>query len=241
MPDNQIVETELRKLIESVDGDYVAIYDKLVKKIDEMAIVELTPTNVDARKESWRKALAKKDKGPLRKAYETMRSYVALARQNAAIIESEPSELTAPQAASLMKQFISLKSLETIAKADRDAIKRRVMAAMTEMKAAEGEQFPENVNATIDVPEEGHRFFRYGTGRQDPELDEEHLRQLLGPEVWERVTRLEVIPEQKIRTLDYGLLIQAAQADPKLGVLEKVRDALIVGGWKSPSFTIQEL
>lgn len=241
MTSTQIAQTEIRNLLAAAGGDYVAAYDRLVSQANENAIYEEQRSTSSARKLAWRSALARRDRGQLRKAYETMRSYVKLAKTNSDIVEQDPSVLSPAESRSLMQQFIDLRNIEVMVKADREAIKDRVFASMTEELAAKGEEFPENTNASIDVTDLGYRFDRYGAGRYNPELDEATLRESLGEDVWDKVTRLEIIPEQKIRTLDYGLLIQVAHNHPELAVLEKVRGALILGAWKKPSFTIRPL
>jgi hypothetical protein len=234
----EIVATELRTLLANAGGDYVRAYDALVAA-ETTKVLVAKKTTVEHRKQAWRNALAKKDKGVLATAYTVMRGYVAKARKNAPVVDAEPSVLDENEALNLMSQFIDLRNIEVMVKADREAIKERVMASMTEDLAAQGEEFPEHVNASIDVPQLGYRFAREGTGRQDPGVDEAKLAGLLGDDLWHQVTTVEIIPERKVRKLDIGLVMEAARQDPS--ILEKLRNSLKVGGWKSPSFTIRKL
>jgi hypothetical protein len=234
--------SELRTLLAKAGGDYVKAYDALVEEQTSKVLVAKR-TTVEHRKIAWRNALARRDKGVLREAYNTLRGYVAKARDNAVVCAEEtPGVLDVDQAEALMSQFIDLRRIEAMVKADREAIKERVSASMTEDMAAQGEEFPEHVNASIDVPALGYRFSREGQGRKDPTLDEAKLAELLGEQLWSQVSTEEIIPEQRIRKLNIPLLMQrAAQDRNEALILEHLRESLVVGGFKPGSFTIREL
>jgi hypothetical protein len=107
---------------------------------------------------------------------------------------------------------------------------------MTAEFEAEGDEYPEHINASIDAPEFGKRFARQGCGRKDPSLDEKKLAKLLGDKVWEQVTVEKV---EVTREVDLGSLMQLAKHDPE--ILEKLRASLKVGEWKSPSFAVHNI
>lgn len=233
-----VVETELRTLLANSGGDYVKAYEKLVEAEASKELAVIERSNSEGRKGAWRTALAKKDRATLREAYDRLRGYVAKARSNAPIITQEPSVLTQSEARSLMEQFVDLRKIETMVKADREAIKERVIASMTESLAEQGEEFPEYVNASVDVPELGMKFCREGTGRKDPEINIIALRAALGEDLFNQVTTKQV---KTTYSVDIDRLMQQA-ADPASPIgLEHIRKSLSVGDWKSPSFTAREL
>jgi hypothetical protein len=236
VPNAEIVETELRTLLSTAGGDYVRAYEALVEQEKSKALEAAPRTTKEERKSAWRKALAKKDRAVLGPIYEKMRGYVAKARVNAAIVEQEPSVLDENQAAALMQQFLDLREIEKIVKADREAIKERVIASMTESLAAQDQDFPENTNAQLDVPELGFYFDRYGCGRKDPEVNLVMLQAELGDELFNLVTTKKVVTTFEV---DIPKLMAQAQGNPV--ILEKLRRSLTVGDWKSPSFTARPL
>lgn len=238
MANNALVETDLKRLLAAADGSYVNAYEKLVEQ-EKTKALELAPrTDKAGRKGTWAKALAKKDRKVLGPIYEKMRGYVAKARTNAAIIEQDPSVLTETEATMLMQQFLDLREIEKVVKADREAIKERVLASMTEELAEKGEDFPENVNTTVDVIDLGFKFCREGTGRKDPEINIVLLQATLGEDLFKQVTTEKVVTTYEV---DLEKLMRAA-ADPASPVsLEAIRESLTIGGWKPPSFTARPI
>lgn len=232
MTTNQIAETELRNLLASVDGNYVAAYDQLVgEETRRKALAEAPRATLEHRRQVWRAAVAKLDRHLLARMNKTLRGYMTMVRRNAAITASdEPRILTDAEAHDLMVEHLDMKEIEVFVATRRDDIRRTVFGHLTESFAAAGEEDPENINGSIDVPELGKRFCREGTGRKDPEIDEDRLRELLGEDAWSLVTETEIIPAQEVTTLSIDKVMRLAQSDP--GVLEKVRESLIIGAGK---------
>lgn len=236
---NSLVEQDLHAILEAAGGSYVEQYEKVVAAADQDA-VQASRTSRHARKERWKKAIAKLDRKDMKLARETFINFPKLIRRNAAIVDvDEPTRLAPEEARDLMEAFLEMMRVEEIAKATREQYKLRVSEAMTAQFAEEGEDYPEYVNASIDVPELGYRFSREGCGRKDPELDTDKLASLLGPSLWERVTTEEVIPAQVVRKVDFAALMEQARHNPV--VLEHLRAALKVGQWKSPRFQVRPL
>lgn len=240
MTGNQIVETELRNLLAAADGSYVAAYDQLVGEEDRRAVAKAPRTTLEHRRQMWQAAVAKLDRKMLAQMNKTLRNYMGLVRRNAEVTAAEaPRVLTAAEAHDLMVEHLDMKDIEVFVKARRDDIRRTVFGHLTESFAAAGEEHPEHVNGSLDVPELGKRFAREGTGRKDPELDEETLRRLLGEDTWALVTDTEIIPAQEVTTLSIDKVMRLAKTDPS--ILEKIRESLIVGEWKTPRFVVRDL
>ncbi|QZE10493.1 hypothetical protein SEA_SCOOBYDOOBYDOO_176 [Mycobacterium phage ScoobyDoobyDoo] len=233
---NSLVEQDLKAVLAAAGGDYVQKYDAIVAAADNTA-VEATKTSREMRKERWKKAIAKLDRKELATANKTFTGFMKLLRRNAPIVDvDEPTRLSEQEATDLMEAFLELQRVEEVAKATREQYKTRVMEAMTAQFAEEGEEFPEQVNASIDVPSLGYRFAREGCGRKDPELDEEKLAALLGDDLWERVSTEEVVIK---RHVSYEALMREAEKDSE--ILEHIRTALKVGQFKSPRFVVRPI
>lgn len=238
----ELIETDLRNYLAAQDGDYVLTYDALIEAERKREIAVEPKSTGNSRAAKWRKALAKRDKAALRAAYDRMRGYVAQVRANTDILlEETPGVLTYEAAKKLARQFVHMREIEAGLKTDRELIRERVFASMTEDLAAQGEDFPENVNATIEFPELGIKFDRYGCGRTDPEINEARLRTELGEEAWAKVTKAVHIPAKTEYELDHDALMELARTNPELAVLEKVRSSLKQGEWKNPSLTVRNL
>lgn len=234
-----IVETDLVRLLESHEGNYADAYKQLVADEQARALANASRSTVESRKSAWKVAVAKLDRQRLSKASTLLGKYVANVRRNAEITASDPHVLDTGEAYDLMAELLDVKSIKEFVDARYEEIRRTVFASMTEDFAKQGEEYPEHVSGSIEVPELGKRFAREGTGRKDPQLDEDKLRKLLGDELWNQVTIEEVIPEQRVRKLDIDLLMQKARRAPS--ILEHLRSALKVGDWKSPRFVVRDI
>lgn len=236
----EVVEKDLKALLKQVDGRYVATFEGLVAEEKARAVARAPRSTVDSRKLAWKEAVAKLDRGLIAKINKTLSGYTKLVRANAEVTSAEkPRILDEDEAQSLMQEYLDLKTIEEFVKSRYEQIRRTAFGSMTESKAAEGEEFPEHVNADIEVEELGQKFVREGTGRKDPALDEDILESLLGDERWQAVTVKEHVPAQTFTRLDMDKLMELARKEP--AVLELIRDALQEGDWKSPRLSIREI
>lgn len=194
--------------------------------------------NVAIRKAAIRKAMTNADRKAVANYLSALKdlpaAFKAVAGRADAISEEGATE---EDAVLLMKLVTSIKLVEEMAKAGYDLGKELVWRTMD--LAFADEEFPEHTNGVIDVPEMGKRFCREGAGRHDSSLDEDRLRELVGEEVWERITREEVIPATVVRKLDERALVDATHEDPSL--LEAVRESVRVGNWKSPRLMVRDI
>lgn len=233
----ELIETDLRSYLEAQGGDYVLTYDALIEAEAKREKALAPRSTGNSRAAKWHKTLATRDKGALRAAYDRMRGYVAQVRSNTdTLLEETPGVLTYEAAKKLAQQFVDMREIEASLKTDRELIRERVFASMTEDLAAQGEEFPEHVNATIEFPELGIFFDRYGSGRTDPSLNVEALRAKLGEAVFKQVSTKVV---KTTYDVDHGKLMDLARANP--AVLESVRSSLKQGDWKNPSLTVRNL
>jgi len=238
MADKALVERDLESFLDSVGGDYVAAYNKIVAEAEADKLAARPRSNAEMRKAAYRKAVRNMDPSELASMEKTVSNFMPLLKRNSAIT-STTGVLTEAEAEDLMIEVLEVKRLQEMAKSRYEEIRKRVFNSLTESFAEQGEEFPEHVNGYIEVPRLKLKFTRERCGRKDPELDEDKLAELVGEEVWEKVTTVEVIPAQEVRTVDMDLYLDAARRDPSL--LEKLRQALIVGEFKSPAFHIRDM
>lgn len=233
MADNGLIERDLESFLQSVGGDYVAAYNEIVADQERKALANRPRSNSELRKQAYRKALRTFDRKEIASMGRTVRGFLRLAKENTPITSST-GVLDIADAEDLMVEVLEVKRLQEIAKSRYEEIRKRVFNSITEFAARSGKEFPEFESGYIEIPKYGLKFTREGGGRKDPELDEEALEALVGPEVWAQVTRVETIPAQEIRTFDTDLFLQAARKRP--GLLEDLRKALRVGDFKTVSF-----
>ena len=233
---NSLIEQDLKAVLAAADGNYVEQYEALVKAEDSKAVVA-TKSSRESRTARWKAALAKMDRKDIAVVNKTFQSFVRKLKSASPILSvDEPTRIAEAEANELMGIWEDMVRIEDTAKATREQIKARVSGAMTAEFAEDGDEYPEQINASIDAPEYGKRFARQGCGRKDPELDEKKLAKLLGEDLWKRVSTEEVVVK---RNVDISLLMAAAQNDP--AILEKLRASLKVGEWKSPSFAVHNI
>lgn len=223
---NAVETNAVGTYLDSIGGDYVAAYNQILADEQTKAVARRAPTNAETRKAAYNKAIAVLDRKTLASIGKTVRGFLPLIRQNVTI-----TNLTGPlderEAEDLMIEILEVKRLKEIAKAREEAIRKRVFNAITEGLAAQGETDPEVQPGYIEVPKLALKFTREGGGFKDPTLREEDLAAAVGDEVWEKVTRVEIIPAQENRVFDPELFLQEARRKPVL--LEELRKALDVG------------
>ena len=228
----QIAKTDLKALLSAVDGNYVEAYNRLVSAVADEAIVGSKRATVADRKNRWSKALAKMDRGLLAKINKTMSTYLRVVKAQTITESDAPRQLTEVEAADLMGEYLALRDITEFLATRKDFMKTAVFAHLTEAFAEQGEEFPEHVNGSVEVPELGFKFCRERTGRTDPTLNEETLKELLGDD-FDSIFDVEI---KEVRTLNVEKLM-------KLGRLEEVRAALTFdkGEWKSPAFIVRPI
>jgi hypothetical protein len=151
----------------------------------------------------------------------------------------EARELTADEAVALMQEFLDAEDFKITFTARREATKRMVFNHLTAENIRKHVSEPDNHNGWLEVPELHKKFCREGTGRHEPILSENLLKDFLGEEDWNKVIDVEVIPEQTVETINDEKLMALARKNPK--VLEKVREALVLGEVKNPKFQVRNI
>ncbi|ACH62149.1 hypothetical protein MYRNA_180 [Mycobacterium phage Myrna] len=233
---NSLIEQDLKTILANADGSYVEQYEAIVKAEDSKAVAA-TRSSRESRTARWKAALAKMDRKDIAVVNKSFQTFIRKLKDASPILSvEEPTRIALAEANQLMGIWEEMVRIEDTAKATREQIKARVSGAMTAEFAEEGEEYPEQINASIDAPEYGKRFARQGCGRKDPELDEKKLAKLLGEKLWKQVSTEEVVVK---RNVDIEALMAAAQKDPE--ILEKLRASLKVGEWKSPSFAVHNI
>lgn len=201
---------------------------------------EKTGNNAAIRKASIRKAMVSADKKAVADHVAALKTQADLFKKVAARVEAISEDgATEEDAVVLMSLISGGKLAEEFIKAGYDLGKELVFRTLDLAFAEAGEEFPEHTNGFIDVPETGKRFVREMAGRKDSSLDEDKLRELVGEEVWAKITVEEVIPATTVRKLDERALVAATAENPEL--LELVREAVKIGDWKSPRLMIRDI
>lgn len=233
MADNALISNEVQTYLDTVGGDYVAAYNQIVADQERKVIAKRIPANAETRKAKYAAAVRNMDRKQLASMAKTVRNFLPLAKANSTIT-SQTGVLDETEAEDLMVEVLEVKRLQEIAKSRYEEIRKRVFNSITEGLAEQGEKDPEVVPGYIEVPKLKLKFTREGGGFADPELQEDVLQALVGPDVWDKVTTVEVIPAQEVRTLDMDLFLQEARRKPAL--LEELRKALKVGEPKGFKF-----
>lgn len=234
-----LVRSDLREILEAAGSNYVTAYDQIVNRVEETSRTSQI-VNRSARVEAFKDAVAKRARGPLAKANKTLSGFMGMVRENADLLHSEEArQMTIAESESVMDEALAIQTIREIVEAEWDAVKDRAFFHMTERFAADGENFPEHINGSIDVPSRGYRFAREGAGRKDPELNEAALKALVGDEVWERITTEEIIPAQVVQKVDIPKLMAEATTNPE--VLDHLERSLKVGEWKKPRLNLRKM
>lgn len=237
-PSTTVAERDVEAFLDAVGGNYVAAYNEIVADQERRVLAAIPASNAEIRKAAYRAAVKNMDRKQLASMNKTVRSFLPLAKANNAITSST-GPLTKIEAEDLMVEMLEVKRLKEITKSREDEIRKRVFNSMTETFASQGKEFPEYVPGSIDLPKLGLKFTRERCGRKDPVLDEDRLEETVGPEIWEQVSTVEVIPAQEVRTVNMDLFLALARKKPAL--LELLREALVVGEFNSGALYVRNM
>jgi len=226
MADHALINNEVQAFLDTVGGDYVAAYNEILADEQTRAVAKRAPSNAETRKAAYNKAIAVLDRKTLASIGKTVRGFLPLIRANA-VITNQTGPLDEREAEDLMVEVLEVKRLIEVATARKESVRKRIFSAIDEGLAEQGEKDPQVQPGYIEVPKLGLKFTREGGGFKDPELQEYVLEAAVGPEIWQRVTTVEVIPAQEIRSFDADLFLKEARRKP--GLLEELRKALKVG------------
>lgn len=242
-----IVENDLKSLLEAHGGDYVAVYNAIVRQEERKALVRhKAGSNIEARKDRWKNAVKKRDKNALDRIGAVLAGYLDVVRRNNKITAAEPHVLTETEAKSLIIEKLNNKNGKEFLAAREEEIKAAFFASMDLDFAREYDRLsdgekevalpPELWNGSIAVKVNGidYEARREGAGVGDPGVDEHKLRELIGDDAWEKVTT-----EVTTRVFDMDKFLSKARIQTTL--LERLREALIPGEPKKGRFIIREI
>jgi hypothetical protein len=235
---NDLIAADLKNILANFsDNDYLPAYQAIVDKV-EADVRSTKVVNRKARVERFKEAVSKLDRGQLAKANSLFKGYLRQVRDNAPLSENmdEPRLLTVKEAEGLMGEMLSIKEAKDILAAREEEVKRLAFSHLTEQFAADGEDFPELINGSIDVPSLGKRFSREGAGRKDPELQEKVLRSIVGEGVWAKVVDTETVVVEK---LNIGKFMALAAKNPAL--LADLSRSLKVGEDKPGRLNVRDI
>ena len=209
----------------------------LLAEVDVASAISKKGNNVELRKAGTRKALAENNKIVQTQVAEASDVMLSRGQRLAAAADSiMENGLDTEQAFQAMQAYVSGKLVVETQASIQDLVKSLVYRSMDLSMAEQGEEFPEQTNAVLDVPELGKRFSREGAGRKAATFDLEALRAAVGDEVFEKITAEKVVVTREV---DEAALTAAVLADPSL--LETVRDAVVPGDWKTTRLIVRDI
>lgn len=238
---NQLEETELARLLRVASGSYIQAFEQLKSEVQE----EKKPprTSVEQRAAEWKSALEKMDEDKLLDMQEKMSDYVDLVSKQDMDFGEFPKELNSTQRVQMMRCVLMTKDIKEFLDVYHNWVRSAVFSVVTEMNEKKGVKDPEHATGSIEVPELGKRFAKNGGGRKDPSLDEEKLKTLLGSQ-WVDACEVEFVPAQVIpehTELRFSIEKVMKLAENDLTILEKIKECLTPGDWKSNSFAVYNL
>lgn len=209
----------------------------LLAEIDQAAAVEKKGSNVELRKAAHRKALKEANAVELARVESAQAEMLPLGSELAQ--ESDEimaSGMTDEQAFKAMKSYLGGKLVAETQSAIQELVRTLVFRSMDIAAEEQGEEFPEQTNMFMDVPELGKRFVREGAGRKEADFDFDALRAIVGDELFAQITTQEVKVTYKV---NHAALSQAMLDKPAL--MEEIRDAVVPGDWKSPRLMVRDI
>jgi hypothetical protein len=138
----------------------------------------------------------------------------------------------------LMSQALGVRDIKEFMDVCHGRVKEYLFDHLNAIYAEQGLEDPENTNGSLEVPALGMKFCREGTGVTDPSVNDTLLKKALGSR-WEEVYDIEVIPEQRVYTLNTEALWDMVKNDPDL--MEAVRGALEPGVPKNGRMVIRNM
>ncbi len=139
----------------------------------------------------------------------------------------------------VMKQALAVRTIKELMDVCRDEIKRAFFGHLDALfEKDDSIESPENEPGEMLVPELGMRLARENCGRNDPAVDEDLLKVMLGDR-WKEVYDAEVIPKHTEYTLSLEKLVTLALTDPDLH--DQIVAAIEPGSWKSPRMALRPI
>jgi hypothetical protein len=207
---------------------------KIMEAAGKAAIAKVPRTTRTTRQAKLLEAMEDFDVPTLKKVKDELAGYVDLITMSL----GDDLVLTEEYANVLMRQAIATRNLKDLQEIVQAQVKRVAFDHFNASFAEQGYEDPENMNGHLEVPELGMVLSREATGYSEPVIDETKLKKALGKD-WEKVYTLEVIPEQRVYSLNEEALWNLVKDKPAL--LEKIRDSLIPGQPKSGRLNLRNL
>lgn len=154
-------------------------------------------------------------------------------------VDPTPRRLTDEEAWVLMTEYLAGSTVTEAVTARREQMKDLVREHVAQVYAANDVPDPYNKSGVLRVPSLGKRFCIEGAGFTEPRLDEDAIRTVLSEDEWDQITDKEVIPERRTRKLNIEKLTDLLKSD-RTDLVPVVRDAVIPGEPKNPSFTVRD-
>jgi hypothetical protein len=153
-------------------------------------------------------------------------------------VSAVPHVLTEAEAETLMTEYLAGETATEGLLARREQHKKLVHHTVAARFDAAGVPEPRNKSGRLRVPKFGKVFCIEGAGYTETSLSEEVVRGLLTDEEWEQVCDVKIIPEQRVTKLSPAKLADLLQDREDL--VPGVREAVIPGVPKNPSFTVRD-
>lgn len=153
-------------------------------------------------------------------------------------VSPAPHVLTDAEAETLMTEYLAGETIKEGIAARREQHKDLVHHTIAARFHATGVSDSRNKSGKLRVPSLGKAFCIEGAGYTETSLDEKTVRGLLSEEEWEQVTEVEIIPERRVTKLSPSKLADLLQ--DRTDLVPGVREAVIPGVPKNPSFTVRD-
>ena len=210
----------LKTLLDSNEGDYVALYNRLVKSVGEELSAVTKRSTIADRKSRWTQAVEKMDRGALAKINKLMTTYLKKVRGQTIGLNEEPRLLTDTEADDLMEEFLALRDISEFLEVRKDEFIRAAVFAHLDIEGKDSGRVLTSL---------GHDFCRDAVSDADPKLDEDALKEDLTPEQIAAVFKQKVTVTEEV---DLEALMKTVD-------LELIRKHLAPGKPRSARFAVR--
>lgn len=234
---NSLSTSDITQLIQN-SGGYLEAFQALVTEKVAEEVSKSTRSTIADRKYKHLETILSKDEEALAEMKTIMGSFISTISASTGLELPVGQLLSSEEGHDLMSAYLAYQKVVEFAETWKSQLREIIFSHITEERRQEGLPSPENVNGEVVVPEFGKRFVKEGAGRKPARVDEDKIQELLGDE-YADVLEVEIIPAKKVTKLSYEALMKKVQEKPEL--MESLKEAIILGEWKSPSFIVRDI
>ncbi len=230
--------SDIEKLIQD-SGGYLEAFQALVAEKVNEEVSKASRSTVADRKYKHLETILSKDKVALTEMKSQMSTFITMISTSTGLELPAKEVLDEDQSYDLLNTYLAYQKIVEFAETWKSQLREIVFSHITEERRREGLPNPDNINGEIIVEEVGKRFVKEGAGRKPATVNQEKIRQLLSDEDYQEVLDVEIIPQRSVTKLSYEKLMKKVQEKPEL--MEALRESIVLGEFKSPSFIVRDL